>query len=193
MNPNTKTFIKMTITLVTIGVLSAFMLSSVYILTKKPIDKALADKELAALKQIVGDFDNDPFAEQTIIHSKDKKDKFVLFPIRKNGTVNSFAIKTYSNNGFGGKIEMLVSFYIDGSIKNFKITSHQETPGLGSKADEDKFKQQFDGFNPLRQKLKVRQDGGDIDGVTAATITSRAVTDAIQKAINAYQNFNMGK
>lgn len=193
MNSNTKTFIKMTITLVSIGVLSAFMLSSVYLLTKKPIAKALADKELTALKQIVGDFDNDPFAEQTIIYSKDKKDKFVLFPIRKDGIVNSFAIKTYSNNGFGGKIEMLVSFYIDGSIKNFKITSHQETPGLGSKADEDKFKTQFDGFNPLRHKLKVRQDGGDIDGVTAATITSRAVIDAIQKAIDAYQNFNTGK
>ena len=183
----------MLFTLTIIAVVSAFLLSSVYQITKEPISKAKDKRELDAISQVVGEFDNDPFAEKMTIITSDKKDKLDFFPARKNGSINSFAIKTYSNSGFGGRLEMIVGFYIDGSIKSFKITNHSETPGLGSKADEDKFKQQFDGFNPKKLKLKVKQDGGDVDAVTAATITSRAVLDAINKAIDAYYNFNAGK
>ena len=128
-----------------------------------------------------------------IITTKDKKHKLELYPARKDGNINSFAIKTYTNNGFGGRIDLIVGFYIDGTVKNFKLLKHGETPGLGSKADEPKFKNQFDGFNPNRHKFKVKQDGGEIDGITAATITSRAVIDAIQRAVDAYNNFNAGK
>ena len=193
MNSNIKNLTKLLSTLTVIAVVSAFLLSSVYQITKEPIAKAKDKRELEAISQVVGEFDNDPFSEKMTIMTSDKKDKLEFFPARKGDGINSFAIKTYSNNGFGGKIEMIVGFYIDGSIKNFKITNHSETPGLGSKADEEKFKQQFDGFDPKKLKLKVRQDGGDIDAVTAATITSRAVLDAIDKAINAYNVFNAGK
>lgn len=193
MQAHTKNLFKMVATLATIAVVSAFVLSSVYQITKEPIAKAKDAKELSAISQVVGEFDNNPFAEKMTIITSDKKDKLTFFPARKNGVINSFAIKTYSNSGFGGKIEMIAGFYIDGSIKSFKITSHQETPGLGSKADEAKFKQQFDGFNPKKHKFKVKQDGGDIDAVTAATITSRAVIDAITRALDAYNNFNAGK
>ena len=188
-----KNFLKMVITLTIIAGLSAYMLSSVYQLTKEPIAKAKDNRELEAISQVVEEFDNNPFAEKMTIMTSDKKDKLTFFPARKKGNITSFAIKTFSNNGFGGKLEMIVGFYIDGAIKSFKITSHQETPGLGSKADEQRFKEQFDGFHPTKQKLKVKQDGGDIDAVTAATITSRAVIDAITRATDAYKNFNTGK
>lgn len=188
-----KNFLKMVVTLTIIAGFSAFVLSSVYQLTKEPIARAKDNRELEAISQVVEDFDNNPFAEKLTILTSDKKDKLAFFPSRKNGNITSFAIKTFSNNGFGGRIEMIVGFYIDGAIKNFKITSHQETPGLGSKADEPRFKEQFNGFHPAKQKLKVKQDGGDIDAVTAATITSRAVIDAIVRAADAYQNFNAGK
>ncbi len=190
---NYKTFLKMLITLTTIAVLSAFVLSSVYNLTKEPIKKAQEQKQLEAISEVVTDFDNDPFAEKMIITTPDKKDKLEFYPARKEGNINSFAIKTYSNNGFGGRIDLIVGFYIDGAVKSFKLLKHGETPGLGSKADEPKFKNQFDGFNPNRHKFKVKQDGGEIDGITAATITSRAVIDAIQRAVDAYNNFNAGK
>ncbi len=189
---NYKIFLKMLATLTIIAVLSAFVLASVYKLTEKPIQEAKDQRELEAISQVVEAFDNNPFAEKMIITTPDKKHRLELFPARKNGSINSFAIKTYSNSGFGGRMELIVGFYIDGSIKSFKIIEHHETPGLGSKADEPKFKNQFDGFNPGKHKFKVRQDGGDIDGITAATITSRAVIDAIQRAIDAYNNFNAG-
>ncbi len=189
---NYKIFLKMLATLTIIAVLSAFVLASVYKLTEKPIQEAKDQRELEAISQVVEAFDNNPFAEKMIITTPDKKHRLELFPARKNGSINSFAIKTYSNSGFGGRMELIAGFYIDGSIKSFKIIEHHETPGLGSKADEPKFKNQFDGFNPGKHKFKVRQDGGDIDGITAATITSRAVIDAIQRAIDAYNNFNAG-
>ena len=188
-----KTFLKMLITLTVIAVVSAFILSSVYNLTKEPIKKAQEQKQLEAISEVVTDFDNDPFSEKMIITTPNKKDKLEFYPARKDGNINSFAIKTYTNNGFGGRIELIVGFYIDGAIKSFKLLNHSETPGLGSKADEAKFKNQFDGINPNRHKFKVKQDGGEIDGITAATITSRAVIDAIQRAVDAYNNFNAGK
>lgn len=188
-----KTFFKMLVTLTVIAVVSAFVLASVYQLTRQPIEAAKDSRQLEAISQVVEEFDNNPYAEKMTIMTPDKKHRLELFPARKNGSISSFAIKSYSNNGFGGRIELIVGFYIDGAIKSFKIIQHNETPGLGSKADEPKFKKQFDGFNPNRHKFKVRQDGGEIDGITAATITSRAVIDAIQRAVDAYNNFNTGK
>lgn len=190
---NHKTFLKMLVSLTTIAVVAAFVMAGVYELTKEPIAKAKDNQELKAISQVVEEFDNNPFSEKTIISTPDKKHKLEFFPARKDGVINSFAIKTYSYNGFGGKLEMIVGFYIDGAIKSFKITDHHETPGLGSKADEPKFKAQFDGFNPNKHIFKVKKDGGEIDGITAATITSRAVIDAIQRAVDAYNNFNAGK
>ena len=192
MAKNKSSFLKMVSVLTIIAVISAFVLAFVENITKEPIQKAKNQKELDAIAEVVGEFDNDPFAEQMTITTPDKKHKLKLYPARKNGVVSGFAVKTYSNSGYGGRIELIVGFYIDGSIRTFKITKHNETPGLGSKADEPKFKKQFDGFNPNKHKFRVRQDGGEIDGITAATITSRAVIRAIKQAVKAYNNFNKG-
>ncbi len=190
---NKAKFFKMTLTLVTIAVLSAFVLAKVDGLTREPIQKAKDARELQAIAEVVGEFDNNPFAEKMTIYTPDKKDKLVFYPARKDGKITSFAVKTFSNNGFGGRMELIAGFYINGAVKNFKVTDHKETPGLGTKVSEDAFRSQFDGFNPKRRIFKVRQDGGEIDAVTAATISSRAVVDAIQRAIDAYNHFKTGK
>ncbi len=193
MQTSYKNLIKMVSVLTIVAVISAYALSYVEKISKAPIQKAKDAKQMEAISSVIGEFDNDPFAEKMIISTPDKKDKLELYPARKDGVINSFAIKTFSNSGFGGRIELIVGFHIDGSIKGFKVIDHHETPGLGSKITETKFQKQFNGFNPHNQKLKVRQDGGDVDAVTAATITSRAVTEAIQKAVDAYFSFNAGE
>ena len=175
-----------------IAVISAFVLGKVHQKTLAPIQEAKDAQELAAISEVVNEFDNDPFAEQMIITTQNKKHKLIMYPARKDGQLNSVAIKTYTNTGFGGRIELMAGFNADGSIKSFKIISAHETPGLGSKVDEPKFKKQFNGFHPQRQILKVRQDGGEIDAVTAATISSRAVLRAIARAFDAFSNFNSG-
>lgn len=192
MKANKSNFINMVLTLTIIALVAAFILSYVEQLTKEPISRAKDTRELEAIASVIKEFDNDPFAEKLTITSANKKQKFELYPARKDGVINSYAIKTFSNNGFGGKIEMIVGFLMDGSINNFIITQSSETPGLGTKISDEKFKSQFRGLNPNKHGFKVRQDGGEIDAVTAATISSRAAIDAIKKAAKAYNNFNTG-
>lgn len=192
MSQKTPSLLTSTITLVVICFVSAFILGYVHNKTLEPIKQAKDHQELDAIAQVVNEFDNNPFTEKMVIMTKNKKHKLSMYPARKNGRLNSVAIKTYSNTGFGGKIELIAGFNVDGSIKSFKVISSNETPGLGSKVDEPKFKTQLEGFNPRRQILKVRQDGGDVDAVTAATISSRAVLRAIDRAFDAFSNFKSG-
>ncbi|MBR2922561.1 MAG: RnfABCDGE type electron transport complex subunit G [Alphaproteobacteria bacterium] len=187
-----KEFIVPVITLVVIASVSAFMLGYVHDVTFNAIQKAKDNHELQAISEVVNEFDNDPFAEKTTIMTKDKKDKLIMYPARKGGKLTSVAIKSYTNTGFGGRIEVMTGFNVAGSIKTFKVISSNETPGLGSKVDDPKFKNQLTDFYPHRQILKVKQDGGDIDAVTAATISSRAVLRAIERAYDAFTNFNSG-
>ena len=187
-----QSFIAPVLVLSCIACLSAFVLGYVHKITEPPIKQAKDNKELAAIAEVVNEFDNNPFTEKMIITDKNKKHKLIMYPARKDRQLHSVAIKTYANTGFGGRIELIAGFNVDGSIKSYKVISSNETPGLGSKVDEPKFKRQFDGFHPQKQILKVKQDGGDIDAVTAATISSRAVLKALNRAFDAFTNFSSG-
>jgi electron transport complex protein RnfG len=83
----------------------------------------------------------------------------------------------------------MVGFTPDGKIYNTSVLEHKETPGLGDKMDIRKspWPKQFEGVNPSDFNLKVKKDGGDVDAITAATISSRAFCDAIDRAWKAYQ------
>ncbi len=192
MSKKKQSLLRPLVVLVGIASVSAFTLGYVYQITEAPIKRAKDNRELEAIAEVVNEFDNNPFAEKMKISTSNKKHKLTMYPARKDGILNSVAVKTYTNTGFGGRIELMAGFNVDGSIKSFKIISSHETPGLGSKVDEPKFKTQFQGFYPGRQILKVRQDGGDIDAVTAATISSRAVLKAIERAYDAFRTFNSG-
>lgn len=166
---------------------AATILGLSYNLTKEPIQKAKDARELAAIREVVvGQFDNNPFADKIVI----PKSGIELYPARQGNKVISVAIKTHSNNAFSGKIELIVGFLLDGTINSYKVIDQKETPGLGTKVTEPKFSSQFAGINPGTTKFKVKQDGGNIDAVTSATISSRAVVDAIQKAYDVYSKFN---
>ena len=96
-----------------------------------------------------------------------------------------------SANGFGGALTVLVGFDNDGNIIDYSLLSHAETPGLGSKA-ADWFKKgakgDITGKNPGEVALTVSKDGGQIDAITASTITSRAFLLAVNNAYAAYKN-----
>ena len=102
-----------------------------------------------------------------------------------NGQFQGAAVKT-SEGGFGGKIDMMVGFLADGTIKGTSVLSHAETPGLGANMT-GKFKDQFVDKNPNTYQLIVKKDGGDVDAITAATITSRAFSKAVDKAYKAFE------
>lgn len=185
--------LNMILILVLVSGLSALILGFVYEKTQGPIQASKDNRELQAIMEIIpGGFDNDPFSEKTIITTSDNQSRLEMYPIRNDGVITALAIKSYSNKAFGGKIEVIVGISLDGKISGYKIVDHKETPGLGTKVMDAKFSHQFIGLNPDKTNFKVKQDGGDIDAVTAATISSRAVIDSIQRAYDAYNKFSAG-
>ena len=89
--------------------------------------------------------------------------------------------------GFNGALSVMVGITNEGIVHNTSTLSHSETPGLGAKCQNDaKFLDQFKSGNPSEKTLLVKKDGGDVDAITASTITSRAYTLAISNALAAY-------
>ena len=182
---------KMIKVILTVAVVSGLMLSFVYLLTKEPIQNAQNKLISESMKEVVAaEFDNNPYEEKLVVQRG--KEKFTIYPARQDGYVTSLILKTHSNKGYGGRLDVLVGFSLDGTVGNYKVIKHQETPGLGSRVNDDSFKKNIIGKKPDKETFKVRQDGGEIDAITGATITSRALIDAIQKAYRGYLKFNSG-
>lgn len=100
------------------------------------------------------------------------------------------AVESYSKKGFSGEIKVIVGFDTEGTLCNYSVLQHSETPGLGAKMQDwfrtDKNKQSVIGRKLDGSGLKVTKDGGDVDAITAATISSRAFLDAVNRAYSAY-------
>ena len=98
-----------------------------------------------------------------------------------------------STSGFGGLLTLMVGIAEDGTVHNTTVLSHSETPGLGAKcATDERFLSQFRGFDPAAKTLAVRKDGGDLDAITASTITSRAYALAVSNAVNVFNELKKG-
>ena len=118
------------------------------------------------------------------------KDSTEIYTGAMNGDVTGTAIIGSSEKGFSGLIKIMVGFHPDGSINNISVLEQKETPGLGTKIKDDKFIRQFRDQNPSEYNLKAKKDGGDIDALTGATITTRAFGEATQQAYDVFINTN---
>ena len=104
----------------------------------------------------------------------------------KGGETVGYAVES-TVVGFGGPLSLMVGVTPDGVVFNTSVLSHSETPGLGAKCNTDaKFMAQWEGFNPREKILSVKKDGGDVDAITASTITSRAYTLAVENALKVF-------
>ncbi|MFH1379605.1 MAG: RnfABCDGE type electron transport complex subunit G [bacterium] len=92
--------------------------------------------------------------------------------------------------GYGGKIKMLAGIDRNGTLIAIAILSHTETPGLGKNIEMESFKRQFKGKSHKGMFLKKDSPQGEVDAITAATISSRAVTDAVRKALQKFNREN---
>ena len=172
------------ITVITVGIL-AFVNE----LTKAPIAAASAKTLSDAVSEVVHGFDNDPIAEQQTVSSNGST--YIVYPASKGGESIGAAVQS-SAMGFGGELTILIGFDKAGNINDYSILSHSETPGLGDKAGlwfKKGAKGDIIGKNPGKDNLTVSKDGGDIDAITASTITSRAFLSAVNAA---YAVFNGG-
>ena len=179
-------FVNMVLALVMVSVVAALALGSVYMLTKKPIALAQKRKQEAAIKAVLPAFDH---VKGVMVPDADGNDSLLFNVATKDGKLVGIAINTYTDKGFGGKIKAMIGFLPNGTIYNTSILELKETPGLGTKLQKSKsdFPNQFKGKNPKTFQLKVTKDGGDVDAITAATISSRAFCDAVQRAYDTFE------
>jgi len=172
----------MLIVLTAITGIAAAALGAVYEATKEPIAAAQAAKQEKAIKAVVPEFDNDPIAE--VMEYPIDGGVVKIFPAKMGDKTVGHAIETFSNNGFSGLIRIMVGVDVQGNIINYSVLEHKETPGLGSKMQEwFSSKGDIRGMNPEKDNMTVSKDGGDVDAITAATISSRAFLDAINRGI----------
>jgi len=184
------TFINMVLVLFLVTLIASASLGFVYELTKAPIEAAKLAKKLKAIKEVVPPFDNNPDAEMYEVAMPDGG-KLEFYPARMGEQLVGTAVKTYTKKGFSGLVWLMVGLKPDGSIQKVAVLEHKETPGLGTKMDGP-FKNQFQDKDPSSYKMSVKKDGGDVDAITAATISSRAFCDAVQRAYTAYVQKNLG-
>lgn len=185
----------MVLSLGIITVIAGTLLGIVNYYTAAAIENASQEAKVDALALILPEFDNDPLAE--IHNSAVDADTLLLYPATSGGVWVGCAVECVAHDGFSGDINLMFGFNADGTVCGYKVLSHSETPGLGAKMDvwfRDKTgHRSVIGIAPGKSDVRVSKDGGEIDGITAATITSRAFLGALNQAYKAYESYNTNK
>ncbi len=175
----------MVLSLLIVCTVVATLLGFINQLTQGPIAASKLKAKLSAIQQVVPEFNNNPSEEMYTLESD--LGELECFPARQDSVLVGTAISSLTNIGFSGIFTVMVGLDPNGVIINTSVLEHKETPGLGSKLLEPKFKDQFPGKNPETNVIKTTKDGGEIDAITAATISSRAFCDAVMRAWEAYR------
>lgn len=163
-----------------ICLVAAALLAGVNQLTMEPIKEAGKQLKMDALAEIF------PFEVETV--KVCEENETVYYELQDDtGKLKGVGIETFTNSGYSGRIEVLLAVSPEGTIYNYKVVYTKETPGLGSKLSNPEFKQQFKGKSMAPGFVwKVKKDRGDVDAITAATISSRAIIDALVRGLNLY-------
>lgn len=179
-------FGNMILTLLMVAAVAGLALGGVYVVTKEPIAKAKEAKLNRALRQVLPDFDSTQIQQ---LEPDEGAEPLTFYSAFKEGEVVGTAVETYTNKGYSGRIDVMVGFDKDMTILNTAVLKHAETPGLGDKMSKEKsdWSDQFKNKNPEEFDLAVTKDGGDVDAITAATISSRAFCDAVERAYETYK------
>ena len=201
-------FMNMVLSLTIIALVAAALLAFINSVTQGPIQTIKQKNEADGIKSVL----RIDAAEEVKV-AEAEQDGFRLFSVsRADGSYAGTAVRSTDKAGFGGDIVVLVGFAADGEILGYQVMEHAETPGLGARAGEwfrtassaeekqvGSFSKAFFGkpdpagnhniigMNPGTANLTVSKDGGDVDAITASTITSRAFLRAVQSAYNVFK------
>lgn len=195
MTKRESTFINMVSTLLGVTLIAAATLGFVYDLTKDAIELAKQKAQAEAIAKVLPAYEKlgEPFK---VAPDEAGADSLEFFPAYNGTELVGYAVKTYTKNGFGGFISIMAGIDQNGNFSGYQVLEHAETPGLGSKMtvwfnNPEKPNQCVIGKNPETSRFQVSKDGGEIDAITASTITSRAFLDALNRAYSTYkQNLN---
>ena len=187
-----KDILKMVLGLTIVSTLAAISLALVYDMTKDKIAESKRQEMLKAIKTVMPkEIENEPDTDAVVlVTGKNKKGsdiKTSFYRGRKAGEIVGVAFKTSTMLGYTGLIEVMVGIDPNGSIISIEILSHAETPGLGDYITKDWFKEKYQSKSLDNSVWLVKKDGGDFDQRTGATISARAVTDAVKKGLDLFK------
>jgi electron transport complex protein RnfG len=174
----------MVLCLTLVCLVCAAILGGIYALTFEPIRQANEN----ILKASIGAVLPEGVEIGALETFESEGQSFEYYPAVKDGESVAYAVKS-STIGFGGPLSLMVGVLKDGTVFNTSVLTCNETPGLGAKCQEvaSHFRTQFQGFG-TDKSLKVTKDGGDVDAITASTITSRAYALAVSNAVAVVRN-----
>ena len=191
--------IKNTLILTVITVVSGLLLGIVYDITKEPIAAAQENSKQEAYRTVLPDADSfenyenfDAEEAAALVKDNGYTDDITEVAAGKSdsGETVGYVLNVTSHSGYGGDIEISVGILNDGTISGIEMLSINETAGLGMKADEAEFKDQFKDKNVDKFTYTKTGEEGDnmIDAISGATITTNAVTNAVDSALVYFQN-----
>lgn len=169
-----KDTLKLILVLTIICAISSALLAAVYRVTEKPIAVAREQRTIQAAAKVMPS--GLPMPEKVELNNT------TFFVAKREGKVQAIATEGRSPNGYGGNIVLMIGMSADGKLVSYEVIQASETPGLGTKMTSDNFKKPLFGRS-LDSEWKVKKDGGNVDSITAATISSRAVLECIRNAI----------
>ena len=192
-----KKIIKDTLALALITLVSGILLGAVYMITKEPIAKQNEKIKIAAYNSVFVELDS--YEENTDIDNLSKvlKEKGfsgvelneVVYAFDKDGKELGMIITVTDKEGYGGNIKMTVGIDMEGTITGLEILEISETAGLGMKAADKSFREQYVGINAdeVVYTKSGKTEANEIDAISSATITTKAVTDGVNGAITVYK------
>lgn len=167
----------MVIVLTSIAVIAGLALGYVNSVTEEPI-RLIKQQQLSdGIKAVLA-------ADELTVEATDTLENGSVIYRTDKGV----AVQATDPNGFGGKLTILVGFDSEATIQGYRILETAETPGLGAKADQwfqEGQKGNIIGMSPAKNNMTVSKDGGEVDAITASTITSRAFLRAVNMAYEA--------
>ena len=179
--------VKMVLVLTILATFSGSLLAAIHSKTKDRIaNQILKFVKGPAIRKIFKDASNDPIVDRFDIKDGDKTRSFFVGVF--DGKPSAVALETFGKGGYGGDVGLMVGIDVNkDKLVGVGVTTHSETPGMGARAETDPdFVAQFGGLG-LDKPFKVTQDGGNINALSGATLTSRAVSLAATEAGEIYK------
>jgi len=197
MGTKTKHSVIAVITLVVVGTITAAILSYLYRNHQGQIVANQHAYDLRQIKELLdkNSYDNDIFGDLLWVDQNDPDaqllgtvERHYICRATQRGKPQAAILQVTAKNGYSGEIELIVGVNFDGSLAGVRVTRHRETPGLGDQIDHSRSEwiEQLRGrslINPTPDQWRVRKDGGEFDQITGATVSSRAVTNAVKNAL----------
>ena len=179
--------IKMVVVLTILSCFSGGLLAYINTATEERIENQVLEfVKGPAVRSIFEDATNDPIADRIQIKDGDIDRTFFVAVI--DGEPRGVAFETFGKGGYGGDVGLMVGIDVkEDKLIGAGVTTHAETPGMGAKAKTDPgFVAQFQGL-AVKDPIKVTNDGGTINAISGATLTSRAVSSAATEAAQIFQ------